>query len=177
MAKLEAASTAYLAQTMRVLSNWGCLLVSGDLGKANVMTIGWGLAGTLWGRTFFIVAVRPSRYTYMFIEKNGDFTVNVPSRDMEKIVDYCGSVSGRDHDKFKESGLTIVSSKKVTSPIIYECVVHFECKVEYATDVEPRGLPTDVITECYPHGDYHRLYFGEVLATYADEDAAEHLPT
>jgi len=49
-----------------------------------------------------MVAVRPSRYTHDFIENTGEFTVNVPNRGMESIVSYCGTVSGKDHDKFEE---------------------------------------------------------------------------
>jgi len=125
MAKVEVPSTAYAEDAARILAQCGCLLVSGNMEKANVMAIGWGLIGPLWGKPFFMVAVRPSRYTYKFVEKVGDFTVNVPKKGMEEIVDYCGSVSGREHDKFKEKGLTLVPSKRVNSPIISECAIHY----------------------------------------------------
>jgi len=124
MTKLKVPLTAYVEDTMRTLDRCGCLLVSGKMKKANVMTIGWGLIGRLWGKPFFMVAVRPSRYTHKFIEETGDFTVNVPKKGMEKIVNYCGSVSGREHDKFKEKGLTMTPGKKVNSPIISDCIIH-----------------------------------------------------
>jgi len=176
MAKVKVPLTAYAEETIRTLAHCGCLLVSGKLEKANVMAIGWGLIGPLWGKPFFMVAVRPSRYTYKFVEKTGDFTVNIPRRGMEEIVDYCGSVSGRKHDKFKEKELTLALGKRVKSPIISDCVVHYECKVAYKTHVVSVGLPKTMLTNCYPHGDYHTLYFGQILATYADEDAKEQLP-
>jgi len=176
MAKETVPLTEYAEDTVSILGRCGCLLVSGEIEKANVMTIGWGLIGPLWGRPFFMIAVRPSRYTYKFVEEAEDFTVNVPKRGMEEIVDYCGSVSGREHDKFKEKGLTLAPSKKVNSPIISECVIHYECKVSYKADVIPSGLPEDVLKRCYPRGNYHTLYFGEILATYADKDAKENLP-
>jgi len=56
LTKIEVARTAYAEETMRVLHGCGCLLVSGDVKDANVMTIGWGLIGPLWGRHFFMVA-------------------------------------------------------------------------------------------------------------------------
>jgi len=173
--KVEVPLTRYLAKTISTLDRCGLLLVSGDAKKANVMTIGWGLPGRLWGKPFFMVAVRPSRYTYRFIENAGDFTVNVPPKGMEDIVDYCGNVSGRDCDKFKEKGLSLLPGKRVKSPVISECVLHYECKVAYKTYVVPRKLPQDIISTCYPHGDYHTLYFGEILAIYADEDARKKL--
>ena len=159
-----------------MLRGCGCLLVSGDVGEANVMTIGWGLIGPLWGRPFFMVAVRPSRHTFGFIEKTGDFTVNVPRKGMEEIADYCGSVSGREHDKFKEKSLTLKPGKKVGSPVISECGVNYECKVAYRTKVFPSGLPQDIQRDSYPSGNYHTLYFGEILYTSADSDVEESLP-
>jgi flavin reductase (DIM6/NTAB) family NADH-FMN oxidoreductase RutF len=161
---------------MRVLRGCGCLLVSGDLAEANVMAIGWGLIGPLWGRPFFMLAVRPSRHTFGFIEKTGDFTVNVPRKGMEEIIDYCGSVSGREHDKFKEKGLTLEPGRSVDSPIISECGVHYECKVVYKTKVIPNGLPQDILSDSYPSGNYHTLYFGEIFYTRADRDIDKSLP-
>jgi flavin reductase (DIM6/NTAB) family NADH-FMN oxidoreductase RutF len=170
LVKVEVPRTAYAEETMRVLRGCGCLLVSGDTEESNVMTIGWGLIGPIWSRPFFVVAVRPSRHTYKFIEKTGDFTVNVPKKGMEEIADYCGSVSGRDYNKFKEKNLTLRQGKNISSPIILECGIHYECKVSYKTKIAPRALPQDIITTSYPSGDYHTLYFGEILSSYADRN-------
>ena len=101
MKKIEVPTFRFLEETIKRMDQPGLLLVSGTSKQANVMTIGWGLPGILWGRPFFIVAVRPSRYTYRFIEETGDFTVNVPRRGMEEIVSYCGTVSGRDQTNSK----------------------------------------------------------------------------
>lgn len=175
MKKIKVPFNLYAGETMKTLDRCGCLLVSGKTKKANVMAIGWGLIGRLWGKPFFVVAVRPSRYTHHLIEETGDFTVNVPKKGMEKIVNYCGSVSGREHDKFKEKGLTLASSKKINSPIISECIIHYECKVAFKTKVVSSDLPKNIIKDYYPHGDDHTIYFGEILATFADEDATSHL--
>jgi len=176
VAKLEVSLTAYAEETMNVLGSCGCLLVSGNMEKANVMTIGWGLIGRLWGKPFFMAAIRPSRYTCEFIEKINDFTVNVPKRGMEETVDYCGSVSGREHDKFKEKRLVLTSGRKVNSPIISDCIIHYECKVSYKTRVIQSRLPKDILTSSYPIKNFHTLYFGEILATYVDEYIKDNLP-
>lgn len=169
MPKKEIYPTAYADETMHVLERCGCLLVSGDMKKANVMTIGWGLIGRIWGKPVFIIAVRPSRYTHGFIERTGDFTVNVPKKGMEDAVAYCGKVSGREHDKFKEAKLTLQHAKKVKSPIISECIVHYECKVIYKTKLVVEGLSKHMVGEWYKKGDFHTIYFGEILATYVDD--------
>ena len=167
--------TAYSEETINTFKNCGCLLVAGNPNKANVMTIGWGLIGRLWEKPFFMVAVRPSRYTYGFIEEAGDFTLNVPKKGMEETLEYCGTVSGRNHNKFKEKGLTLKSARKVKSPIISECIVHYECRTSYKSRVSPT-LPKNIMDECYPTGDYHTIYFGEILDTYAEDDAENNFP-
>lgn len=176
MMKLDVPFTAYAEETVSTLGRIGCLLVSGSFEKANVMTIGWGLIGRFWGRPFFLVGVRPSRYTYRFIEETKDFTINVPKKGMEEIVSYCGSVSGREHDKFEEKGLTMTPGRKVGSPSVSECVIHYECKVSYRTNVVPSVLSDDILRSSYRSGNYHALYFGEILAAYANQDAKKQLP-
>jgi len=156
--------------TRRKLESPGLLLTSVGLdGHYNVMTIGWGLMGRLWREPVFMVAVRPSRHTFKLIEETGEFTVNVPADGMDEIVDYCGNVSGRDHDKFKERGLAIRSGRRVKSPIISDCTVHFECKVIGRSKVVPELLSEDVQKTCYQSGNYHTLYFGKPLSILRDK--------
>ncbi|TKJ45032.1 flavin reductase, partial [Candidatus Aerophobetes bacterium Ae_b3b] len=90
MREVDIGFTRYLRETFKMMNETGLLLVSGDMEKSNVMTIGWGTSGIIWGKPVFIVLVRPSRYTYGFIEKIGQFTVNVPFPEMEEIVSFCG---------------------------------------------------------------------------------------
>jgi flavin reductase (DIM6/NTAB) family NADH-FMN oxidoreductase RutF len=110
-----------------------------------------------------VVLVRPSRYTYKLIEETGEFTVNIVPPKLKEVVQYCGTVSGRDHDKFKEKQLTAIPSKKVKTPIIKECILHFECRVVHKSDLIPSELEKAIITTLYPKGDFHRIYFGEIL--------------
>jgi flavin reductase (DIM6/NTAB) family NADH-FMN oxidoreductase RutF len=176
--KIKISPTAFAAETSRALENPGCLLASGDAKKENVMTIGWGAIGVLWGRPVFMVAVRPSRHTHELLERTGEFTVNVPRKGMEAAVAYCGAVSGRDFDKFKETRLTKLAGEKVGAPIIAECCVNYECKVLWKTKVDDSvmAVPDDVKKRFYPKGDLHTVYFGEIVAARADEDAAKNLP-
>ena len=176
MAKVRVRYTDYFAQTIQRMREDGLLLVSlGADGNPNVMTIGWGTMGSIWARPVFIVLVRPSRHTYSRLEQVGDFTVNVPPRELAAAVSHCGTVSGRDHDKLGEMHLTPVPSREVRPPIIQECVVHYECRTLHRNDVVPDALVQAVREEFYAAGDFHRVYFGEIVAAYADEDAAQHL--
>ena len=141
------------------------LLVSrGKEGSANAMAIGWGTIGIIWRRPIFVVFVRPSRYTYKLIEETGEFTVNIVPPQLKELVQYCGTVSGRDHDKFREKNLTAIDSEKVKTPIIEECILHFECRVVNRNDLTPSELEKSIVSGFYPKGDLHRVYFGEILA-------------
>jgi flavin reductase (DIM6/NTAB) family NADH-FMN oxidoreductase RutF len=172
MAKVRVRYTDYFAQTIQRMREDGLLLVTqGADGKPNVMTIGWGTIGSIWSRPVFLVLVRPSRYTYSRLEQISDFTVNVPTRELAAAVSHCGAVSGRDHDKFQETHLTLIPSREVRPPIIRECVVHYECRTLHRNEVLPEALAQAVREEAYPSGDFHRIYFGEIVAAYADEDA------
>ena len=170
MEKIEVNYLDCIRKTYEVMEKPGLLLVSIDSkNNPNAMAIGVGSVGPFLGRSIFVIWVRPSRYTYNLIEETGDFTVNVPPEGMDEVVSYCGTVSGRDHDKFREKNLTAVPSRFIKSPVIGECIIHYECKVVQKNDVVPGTLSDWMKKELYPHNDYHRLYFGEVVATYADK--------
>jgi flavin reductase (DIM6/NTAB) family NADH-FMN oxidoreductase RutF len=114
-----------IQETIRAFKESRVLLVSqGKQGPPNAMAIGWGQIGIVWGRPIFTVLVRPSRYTYKLIEEAGDFTVNVVPPQLKELVQYCGTTSGRDHDKFREKGLTAIPSSKIKAPLIKECILH-----------------------------------------------------
>lgn len=156
-----------VVETLARLKDPGCLLVSAKKdGKCNVMTIGWGLVGVFWRMPVFLVAVRHSRFTHEFIEDSGEFTVNVPSEGLEKSVNYCGEVSGREHDKFKECKLTLTKSRNVRVPVIKECKIHYECKVIFKLEVKPDKVPDDVKKVFYAKDDFHTLYFGKIMTSY-----------
>ena len=176
MAKIQVGATDYLPETIQALASPGLLLVSLDKrGRPNVMTIGWGSIGTYWAKPVFIVPVRESRYTYRCMNGTGDFTVNVLPRKLADLAAFCGTVSGRDHDKLPEANLTATPSLSVKSPIIEECVLSYECKVVYVNDVVPKALAQDLAGACYPKGDYHRLFFGQILNVRAESNLRRRL--
>jgi len=165
MAKNVVEYKNHIEETVKAFAEGRVLLAScGKKGLPNVMAIGGGTLGIIWKKPLFVVLVRPSRHTYRLIEETGEFTVNIAPPELKELVTYCGTVSGRDHDKFKEKGLTAIPSGRVKAPIIKECILHFECQVVYKNDLIQSELEKSIIPLFYPEGDFHRFYFGEIVA-------------
>ncbi len=156
----------HAADTLAKLEDPGLLLVGMKRrGRCNIMTIGWGFIGTFWSEPVFVVAVRHSRYTHEFIEESNEFTVNVPGKGLDRTVAYCGEVSGRDHDKAKERKLILQRGKKIRTPVVKKCKIHYECKVIHKLELDSRLIPANAKT-FYRRKDYHTLYFGKILDVY-----------
>jgi flavin reductase (DIM6/NTAB) family NADH-FMN oxidoreductase RutF len=138
MAKVQINYKDVFAETMERMCDDGLLLVTkGNDNKPNIMTIGWGTIGSIWYKPIFMVLVRPSRYTYSRLEEVEAFTINVPSKELAKAVLHCGTVSGIDHDKFKEMDFTNIASEEVGIPMIKECHINYVCKSMYKNDLIP----------------------------------------
>jgi flavin reductase (DIM6/NTAB) family NADH-FMN oxidoreductase RutF len=164
----------YILETLSLLSDPGLLLVTaGADGKPNAMVIGWGTIGLIWGKPIFTVLVRPSRYTHQLLQESDSFTVCVPSPNQREAVNFCGTRSGRDYDKFKECGLTALPSTKVSAPGIAGCPIIYECQIVHTNDVIPANLAQEIHTRAYSEGNFHRLYYGEILAVRTLPNAAE----
>ena len=154
----------YIKEVDQYLKRGGIFLTTGH-DKINTMVVGWGGINFFWGKPIFIVPVRKSRYTHGIIEQTGEFTLSIPmGKDLRKELAFCGTISGRDYDKFKECNLTPVPAQKIKTPIIQECSLHYECRVVYKQDLIPENLDRDMDEKWYP--DYHTLYFGEILTCY-----------
>lgn len=145
----------------------GAFLTVSDGESMNTMAIGWATLGIIWNRPIMIVAVRESRYTYDILNKSQDFTVSIPINvDLSEAIEICGTKSGRDIDKLKAANLTIVKSKKVNSPIIKECDLHFECKILYSQFMDSNAFDEELKKEIYPNVNFHKFYYGEILDRY-----------
>jgi flavin reductase (DIM6/NTAB) family NADH-FMN oxidoreductase RutF len=96
--------------------------------QPNIITIAW-VGSVCSDPPMLSISVRPERHSFEIIKATDEFVVNVPSREQAKITDWCGMVSGRKVDKFKEAGLTPGAPLKVGCPIIQECPINIECQV------------------------------------------------
>lgn len=103
-------------------------------GNDNIITVAW--AGTVNSDPAMVsISVRKSRYSHELLSKNGEFVINLISRNLCFAMDYCGVKSGRDIDKFKEMNLTKMSAKTVSVPLIEESPVNIECKVKQVLEL------------------------------------------
>lgn len=118
---------------------------------SNIVTIAW--AGTINSDPAMVsISVRKSRYSHELLSKNGEFVINLISRELTYAMDYCGVKSGRDVDKFAEMKLTKGKAQTVSVPIIVESPVNIECKV---TQVLELGS--------------HDMFLAEVTAVQVDD--------
>lgn len=135
-------------------------------GKTNTMTIGWGSVGIMWGKPVFTAMVRHSRFTKELVEKSGEFTITLPLTDMKEALALCGSKSGRDMDKIAAAKLTLSDSQAISTPVIAISGLQLECKVVFTQTMLPENLDTAYQNKWYAAGDYHTMYFGEIVAAY-----------
>ncbi len=125
---------------------------AGTQSAPNIITIAW--IGVVCSEPPVLsVSIRPGRYSYAQIKETGDFVVNIPRESQLRELDFCGIVSGRDVDKFRELGLTPMPASVVSAPLVKECPVNLECKV-----LDVRKLGT------------HDMFLGEIVAVHMDED-------
>jgi flavin reductase (DIM6/NTAB) family NADH-FMN oxidoreductase RutF len=146
------------------------LLSAGNFseGKFNCMTISWGWMGIIWEKPVVQVLVRPTRYTFSFMESNPDFTICAFPNQYRKALSLLGAKSGRDGDKIKESGLTPCRSSMVTTPSYIEANLVIECRKIYSDMIKPEGFIDGSINSQYPFADYHKMYYGEILTMRGD---------
>ncbi|MBS5938989.1 flavin reductase family protein [Clostridium sp.] len=169
----------YANVIMKTLKN-GVLLTTKADDKVNSMTISWGTLGIEWGKPIFTVFVRENRFTKHQLEKNPEFTINIPVGDFnKKILGICGTKSGHLVDKIEELNLTLESPNNISVPAIKELPLTLECKVIYKQMQDKDEILEENRTNYYPqdvdgsfHGanrDYHIAYYGEIVSAYIVE--------
>lgn len=118
---------------------------------SNMLTVAW--VGTInTDPAMCYISVRPERYSYGIIKENMEFTINLTTADMARQTDWAGVKSGRDYDKWSETGLTPVPGVMVRSPYINESPLSIECRVE---SIIPLGS--------------HHMFIAKVVNVLADE--------
>jgi len=146
----------------KVIGKDWMLITAGTEKSFNTMTASWGGMGILWQRQVCFCFVRPTRYTYEFMEQSKNFTLSFFSEQYRKALDYCGSHSGRDSDKVKESGLSPVNRDGMV--FFAEARLVIACRKLYFQDINPTFFLDPLIENLYPAKDYHRMYVGEIVS-------------
>ena len=153
---------------VKLIGDEWMLVGAGSDEKFNMMTASWGTLGEMWGMDIATIVLRPQRYTREFVESNDNFSLSFFGDGAQKTIHaVCGSKSGRDIDKAKESNLT---------PLFSDGTVYFEeariviiCKKVYAYDIDPKNFIGVDDERWYPQKDYHRAYVGQILKVLVKE--------
>ncbi len=144
----------------------GAFLTTQYGGENNVMTIGWAQIGIVWRKPVMTVLVRKSRHTKNLLDGSKEFTVSVPLNcDKQKELTYCGTVSGKNENKFETQKLKLLESEKINTPCLDMPGLHYECMVLYQTEVKLSDLDDIVKDTWYQDGDTHTMYVAEIVNT------------
>jgi len=139
------------------------LLITGNRGEeTNTMTASWGGLGVLWNRDVATVYIRPQRYTKEFIDASEYFTLSFFAEEYRKELNFLGKVSGRDTDKMKETGLTIIDAPHGTKSY-QEASLVLVLKKMYRGKIDLENFIDPSIEKFYPEKDYHEVYIGEIV--------------
>jgi flavin reductase (DIM6/NTAB) family NADH-FMN oxidoreductase RutF len=121
-------------------------------GAANIITLAW--TGTICSDPPMIsFSIRPNRHSFTLLQETLEVVANIPTAAIVKQTDFCGIVSGRDLDKFAQTGLTPEPADCVKPPLISECPINLEC----------------IIKQRIPLGS-HYLFLAEIVQVHVNSD-------
>lgn len=143
----------------RIGRQW-MLITAGRVNDLNTMTASWGGLGCMWNVPVAAAVVRPTRYTYEFLEREPYFSLSFPDSGSRRAMQICGRQSGRDGNKIAEAGLTPVYD--AAAPYFAEAELVLICRKLYTSDLQPERFLDETIHTHYAENDYHRMYLGEI---------------
>ncbi len=143
------------------------LITAGTMDDFNMMTASWGHLGIMWNLPVAVCYIRPQRYTYGFANKYNDYTLSFFDESHRDILHFCGTKSGRDFNKLKETGLVPVETE--AGNIYYEqASLVLECRKIYQDDMrEDNFIRKEISDKNYPKKDFHRFFFGEIVNVFS----------
>jgi flavin reductase (DIM6/NTAB) family NADH-FMN oxidoreductase RutF len=149
---MSAKTPIKVTSATRLLHPMHTVIISckGSDAKPNITTLAWAMP-TSANPPLIAISVAPGRHSHKLIEESGEFIVNIPTLEILQAVYACGSLTGRNFDKFKKANLTQMPGKKVKAPGIRECIAHIECEVDGQ----------------FTTGD-HTIFIGKIVEAYAD---------
>lgn len=162
------------------------LVTCGSEGRTNIIPVSFCMPVSK-APPMVACAIGQMAYSTQLIQQTKEFVINVPTQDLKRQIYYCGFHSGRDVDKFKETGLTPQPANYVATPIISECVAHMECRVEQAINSGDKILFIATVVDAYadediasgrrsteyPTGDFPEKVYGSRTPHADNEDSRE----
>ncbi len=144
-------------------SDW-MLITGGSIDDYNTMTASWGGLGHLWDKNVTYCFIRPHRYTYGFIERANFYSFCFFEDKYRKILNYCGTHSGRNLDKTEKTGLSPMEGPHNTVYFAEARLVLVSRKLYFEDLRDSNFVDEDIIKEFYEADkDLHRMYIGEVV--------------
>lgn len=150
----------------KIGKEWFLLTSGNEQDGFNTMTASWGFMGVMWRKNVFITVVRPTRYTYEFMEKNDLFTVSFFDEKYRSALNFCGSYSGRDCDKAAKAGLAPEYIDGTTT--FEEASLVLVCRKIYAQDMDV-SLLADDLKSVNGSDPIHKQFIGEILKAYVKD--------
>ena len=141
------------------------LITAGNIRSYNMMTASWGGFGILWGMEVCFCFIRPTRYTYNFMEKVNYFTACFFDEEYRDVLNFCGTKSGKNINKMSYEKLT-PQAGSMGNVYFTEARMIIECRKIYFQDINPGHFQDPEIEKNYPLKDYHRLYIGEIIKVF-----------
>lgn len=139
--------------------DWALLSAEKPDGSVNAMTVSWGGMGVLWNKNVFFCFIRPQRYTYGFAEAGDRISLCFFDEKYRKKLAFCGNTSGRDTDKIKECGFTVLKD----GGIYYnECALAVIGRKIYSDMIKKENFINTDPAQWYKNEDYHTMYICEI---------------
>ncbi len=175
----------HYSQILKALRR-GIAITSAADGRVNTMTISWGMLGIEWNRPVFITFVRTGRFTHGLLERNPEFTVNIPVGDYPApLLKHLGTHSGRNEDKIATLGLHTVPGTEISVPGLAELPLTLECRILYhqlqqadlflpsynsfLNEFYPQNVPSEVAIG--GNRDFHTAIYGQIVGAHLIEPA------
>ena len=144
------------------------LLTAGTPQDFNTMTCSWGAMGVMWNVPSVTAYVRTTRHTFGYLEGGKIFTISVFPEEYRKALSFCGSHSGRDTDKVRETGLTPIELDG--APAFAEAKLVLVCEKMYSQMLEASEFADKGLVDTFYGKDaMHKMYIGRVLAAYVQD--------
>lgn len=120
-------------------------------GKPSGMAAGWNMKIS-YSPPMIAVALHDIKNTHKLILESKEFVVVVPSKEQRELIEYFGSVSGKDVDKFKQAKVITLPGTVGKTPLLKDARINYECTLH------SWAKPAD-----------HYVFFGEIKAAHLDE--------
>lgn len=149
---------------------WAIVTAGDKFVGYNAMTVSWGGIGVLWNKPVAFIFVRKSRYTLEFMNKSDSVTLSFLGDKYKKEKTLFGRTSGRDVNKFEETGLHASFEPDFNGYFVAEADKVLKLKKLYSTDIDFENMPEGIKNSNYANNDMHVMYVCEVKQYLVNEE-------